>query len=110
GVECTGINVGGNEMARVVVIARVEAKSGKGDELMPLLQAQIPPTRQEKGCINYDLLRDRANPDLFFFHETWESDADLENHIAAPHIQGSREKRAPFVDSAVVHRLDKIEP
>ncbi len=97
-------------MARVVVIARVEAKAGKGDELMPMLQGQVAPTHREKGCINYDLHRDRSNPDLFFFHETWETDQDLEAHSGAPHIQGSREKRAPLIESIAVHRLDMIEP
>ncbi len=97
-------------MAKVVVIARIQAKAGKGDELLPLLKAQIAPTHQEKGCINYDLHRDRTDGDLFYFHETWESNEDLENHIASPHIQGSREKRAPLMESASVHKMDKIEP
>ena len=38
------------------VIATVKARSEKVDELRALLMGLIAPTRQEPGCITYELL------------------------------------------------------
>jgi quinol monooxygenase YgiN len=51
------------------------------------LAALLEPTRAEKGCINYDMHQALTDPALFLFHENWTSAADLDAHLASPHIQ-----------------------
>ena len=65
------------------VIARPETRG----ELETLLSAQVAPTRAEAGCINYDFHVDAANPCVFVFYENWASRADLDAHLAMPHLQ-----------------------
>jgi quinol monooxygenase YgiN len=70
----------------LTVIARMHARPGKEDELREALQSLVAPTVQEKGCVNYDLHQGVEDPGWFFFYENWESAADLDAHLAAPHL------------------------
>jgi quinol monooxygenase YgiN len=70
----------------LTVIAYMRAAAGKRDELRQALEALVEPTRQEKGYINYDMHQGLQDPDMFFFYENWESEADLDAHLAAPHL------------------------
>lgn len=94
---------------RVIVLARVEALPGHESDVEELLQRQVGPTLEEKGCLNYDLHRDRGDPKVFWFHETWASDADLEAHSRAEHLTVNRERLKPHLARpAEVHRLTKL--
>jgi len=55
--------------------------------LKAALQAMILPTRQEEGCITYDLNQADDDPGLFFFHETWASADHHRAHLDAPHLR-----------------------
>lgn len=70
----------------LTVIAYMRAAPGKRDELRAGLEALVEPTSKEKGYINYDLHQSIEDPDLFMFYENWESEADLDAHLAAPHL------------------------
>jgi len=51
------------------------------------LEALVEPNSREKGYVNYDLHQGIEDPDQFFFYENWESDADLDAHLDAPHLR-----------------------
>ncbi|MEG3974790.1 putative quinol monooxygenase [Microcoleus sp. herbarium8] len=74
------------------VVARLTAFPDKVAELKSLLLSIIEPTRQEKGCIKYELLQNQADPTDFTFVEEWESAALLEQHLASNHLQAAVEK------------------
>jgi quinol monooxygenase YgiN len=94
---------------RVVVLARVEALPGHEADVEQLLKWQVGPTLEERGCLNYDLLRDRENPCVFWFHETWACEGDLERHSRAEHLVLNRERlRAHLAAPTEVHRLAKL--
>ena len=69
------------------VVARLVALPDKIEELKSLLLSIIDPTRQEQGCIKYELLQNNSDPTDFTFVEEWESDAKLDAHLASKHIQ-----------------------
>lgn len=73
-------------MAHVTIIGTVNAKPDTRDELLGLLASQVAPTRTEPGCINYDFHVDAADPCCFVFYENWQSQADLDAHLAMPHL------------------------
>jgi len=75
---------------KVTVIAYHRAKPGKGGDLRDALLGVCPPTREEKGCINFDLHVSHEDPELLVIHENWESKADLDAHLASPHIDDFR--------------------
>ncbi len=69
------------------VVARLTAFPDKVAELKSLLLSIIEPTRQEAGCIKYELLQNQSEPTDFTFVEEWESAALLEVHLGSTHIQ-----------------------
>lgn len=94
---------------RVVVIARVEARPGHEQDVEELLCWQVGPTLEEKGCLNYDLHRDMVEPGVFWFHETWASEADLAAHAKAEHMTFNRERLKPHLAGPTqVHRLTRL--
>ena len=75
---------------KVTVIAYHRAKPGKEEALRDALLGVCPPTREEKGCINFDLHVSHDDPGLLVIHENWESKADLDAHLASAHIDEFR--------------------
>lgn len=76
----------GDSVAHVTIIGTVTAKPDTRDELLALLAGQVAPTRAEPGCINYDFHVDAADPCCFVFYENWQSQTDLDAHLAMPHL------------------------
>jgi quinol monooxygenase YgiN len=73
-------------MAHVTIIGTVTARPETQAELASLLAAQVAPTRAETGCVNYDFHVDAADPCCFVFYENWRTQADLDAHLAMPHL------------------------
>lgn len=73
-------------MKTLTVIAILKAKPGKESELREALLGLVPITRQEPGCLNYDLHVSTENPGHFAFHENWTSQQHLNDHLARPHL------------------------
>ena len=71
----------------VTIIGTVTAKPETRAELQDLLAKQVEPTRAEAGCINYDFHVDAEDPRVFVFYENWRSQADLDRHMATPHLK-----------------------
>jgi quinol monooxygenase YgiN len=76
----------------VRVVARIVALPDKVEELKAVLRELIEPTRQEAGCLQYELLQNPSDPTDFTFVETWKSDEDLDIHLASVHIQRAFEQ------------------
>jgi len=74
-------------MTKVTNIAFIRAKSGQSEELGRRLLALVGPSRQEVGCINYDLHRSDSDPDIWCVYENWCSADDLAAHFTLPHMQ-----------------------
>ena len=74
-------------MKKLTVVANFQAKPGKEAELKKILVGLVAPTRQEAGCISYDLHQSPEDPTKFLFYETWASKAQLDVHLANAQIQ-----------------------
>ena len=73
-------------MSEVSVIARSVARRGSESQLRELLWGMLAPTRAESGCKLYELYESDAKG-RFYFYETWESQAALDQHAASPHFK-----------------------
>ena len=93
---------------KLTIVARVTAKEGKEDFVKGELLKLIDPTRMEEGCINYDLHQDNENPNVFVFHENWESRALLQRHMNSDHIAKYLEASDGCVDQFVMHEMTHI--
>lgn len=84
-------------MMTVRVVARLVALPDQVESLKTLLLELIEPTRQEQGCISYQLFQNAADPTDFTFIEEWQSAADLEAHLASTHIQAMGQRLSGLV-------------
>lgn len=73
-------------MARLTVIAILRARSGKENELQDFLHKLVGLTRQEAGCIDYDLHRRQDDPSVFVMLENWTAKAELDKHLQMPYM------------------------
>ena len=74
-------------MKAITVVATFQARPGKEAALKKALIGLVAPTRQEAGCLNYDLHALPEDPAKFLFHENWTSQAHLDAHLQSAHIQ-----------------------
>ena len=84
-------------MNSLTVIAIMQAKPGREAALRAELLALIPITRQEPGCLNYDLHVAVDQPGRFVFHENWTSKQHLDDHLARPHLTAFIAKAGEFL-------------
>ncbi|KQY59879.1 antibiotic biosynthesis monooxygenase [Aeromicrobium sp. Root495] len=71
------------------VVAVITAKPGSEDAVREAMQGLVEPTRAEDGCIAYDLSESAAAAGTFITVEEWNDPADLDLHMATPHIQSA---------------------
>jgi quinol monooxygenase YgiN len=71
----------------ITVVATFQARPGQEAELKKVLTGLVTPTRQEVGCLNYDLHAAPDEPAKFLFHENWTSQAHLDAHLQSPHLK-----------------------
>ena len=88
-------------MPKLTIVAHIHAHPDKIDLVRTELDKLIPPTRQEAGCLQYDLHQDNDEPAHFLFYENWESRELWQDHINAPHLKAF----AKATEGAVVERV-----
>ena len=74
----------------IIMTVSFQARPGKETELRQALTDVLTPTRQEAGCLFYNLHVAADDPSKFLFHESWASGAHHAAHDLTPHIQRLR--------------------
>ncbi len=69
---------------KVVLFARLKVKPDKVEEAKSVALAIVADSRNEAGCINYDIHQSIEDETIFFWHETWVNKAALDEHFATP--------------------------
>lgn len=87
----------------IFVIASLTLKPGMRDEFADKARtAVIAPTREEAGCIFYDLNKSTTDDNLAVFVERWESREALAAHLDSAHMRAWRPISNPMIVSRVV--------
>lgn len=73
--------------AHIILNVHLEAVPGREQELETQLRALLIPTRNEPGCVAYELHRDPENHGKFMFYERFENQAALDAHLNSPHFK-----------------------
>ena len=66
-------------------------------KFLEMVKELIEKTKQEKGCIEYKLYREKHNPEIFCLIEKWETAHDLKVHFLSEHFM------------RIVPEIDKIK-
>lgn len=73
-------------MSEIRVVATIPVKPGSEDVIRAALNTLVTATREEDGCVSYDLFESAAAPGTFVTIESWRSQEDLDAHLQAPHV------------------------
>lgn len=91
----------------IKVVARAEVVEAKIVEYIKMAMELAQETRKEKGCISYDLYRNRESRNILTFIEEWESMDCLEKHFETSHFK----KYVPLLkEMRLSSQLDIYEP
>ncbi|WAT02894.1 putative quinol monooxygenase [Rouxiella chamberiensis] len=85
----------------VRIVAPLTVKSEFLDDVTQALLTIVAASREELGCLQYDLHREIDSENSFVFYERWQSQEAVEQHEQSAHFQH-------FV-SQLDGKLEKIE-
>ena len=74
-------------MNKLTIVANIHAHQDKIDLVKSELLKLIDITRNEQGCIGYDLHQDNSNPAHFMFYENWQNRDLWQQHMNNQHLQ-----------------------
>ena len=93
----------------LIVVARIKAKKDKIEEVGKKLRGLLSPTRQESGCLQYDLHQSSDDTSIFYFYEKWTDDKALAVHLQMPYVQEMmREAASLLAEAPEIQRVQKI--
>ncbi|MBE6931386.1 MAG: antibiotic biosynthesis monooxygenase [Clostridia bacterium] len=69
-----------------IVIVYLEAKPEKAEEFAEISRLNHEGSVKEEGCIRFDVLRNKEEPNKFVLYEVWESEEALARHKTTQHF------------------------
>lgn len=88
--------------AELVVIARFHARQGNEYAVADAILSNLPPSREEPGCLSIQAFRSKRDPLLFFIQSRWRDEAAFELHAEMPHTVRFLKR----VETLIDHPLD----
>ena len=96
-------------MTELRVVATIPTDPAAGDAVRAGIAELVEATRQEEGCLAYDAFESSATPGVFVTIESWRGQADLDAHMATPHIAKAFEVLGSALTGEVaVHPLSPL--
>ncbi len=92
----------------LTIVARIEAKREKLDLVKSEVLKLIEPTRQEKGCLQYDLHQDNEKPEIFIFVENWENKELWQIHMESNHLKSFVKNTDGALANLTINQMSKI--
>ena len=74
-------------MSRIAIIVDVEVAPTRVDEFMEAMKTDTLGSRQEAGCLRFDLLQDPEKSNRFFFYEVYDDQAAVDFHKGTDHFK-----------------------
>jgi quinol monooxygenase YgiN len=71
----------------ITALGICRAKPGQENELGRRMYALLAPTREEPGCLSYDLFRSTTDRAIWMLLESWISESAVEAHTQTAHFQ-----------------------
>lgn len=90
-------------MLHILVPCRIEAEHRAA--ALAVYAELIHATREEDGCLRYELLSDTEDPTRFVLAEAWRAEADLDAHTRTPHFREAMAALASLETAENAQRL-----
>lgn len=95
-------------MTKLILVAHIYAKEDAIDHVKNELEKLIPPTKEEEGCLQYDLHLDLEDPSHFMFYEIWESRDHLQQHMNSEHIKNYKAANENTIEKLSLYEMAAI--
>jgi autoinducer 2-degrading protein len=70
----------------LAIWVKVRVKPGRRDEFLKAIEHDaLASERDEPGCLRFNVLRDEADENVYYFYEVYRDQAALEAHRTTPH-------------------------
>ena len=71
----------------IILTAMVKAKPEQEEAVKEVLMSLVKPTRQESGCLCYNLHQSKSDSTQFMFYEQWANKEALDAHGSMPYMK-----------------------
>jgi quinol monooxygenase YgiN len=95
-------------MANLTIVALITAKADKVDLVKSELEKLIETTRDEEGCVQYDLHQNNENPAHFLFFENWESRELWQRHMENQHLKDYLAATEGSIEDFTLHEMTQV--
>lgn len=92
----------------ITIVAKLLLKKGKKEEFKILTEELIKESRNEKGCISYNLYEDINKCDTLIFIEEWQNEEAINLHNNSKHFTSIVAKLADLQEGETEVNLYKI--
>ena len=83
------------------LILKTQLQPGSLEQFMDAMRVNAASSvRDEPGCLVFDVVRDRSDPDLVWLYEVYTDEAAFEAHLLTAHFLASR----PLVEPLIVRQ------
>jgi quinol monooxygenase YgiN len=92
----------------IVLHVTVQVKPEHAAEFLEVVRHDAEHSENdEAGCLRFDVIRDRDDPNRFYFYEVYRDEAALAAHRETPHFKLYFEKTQPWLASPPERRFGK---
>ncbi len=96
-------------MSPCIIVARFHARAGMAPEAETLLRSFVAPSREEDGCLFYDLHREAENDHVFVILDGWRDRSAFEAHAGSAHVARTLASLEPLLAGApVISELERL--
>jgi quinol monooxygenase YgiN len=91
------------------IVARIVAAPDAAETLEVAMKKLVLDTREEAGCLRYDLYRDKQKLGVFVFLEQWETPELWQSHISGAAVKAFNENTGGGkIASGEIMQLEQI--
>jgi quinol monooxygenase YgiN len=92
----------------LTIVASIRAQPGREELVEAELLKLVEPTRNEDGCLQYDLHTDHETPGHFLFYENWENRDLWQAHMNSSHLAAFAAATEGAVAELTIYEMGRI--
>jgi len=93
------------------IVVQIEPKPDKVEAFLELALFDARNSRQEPGCLRFDVIKHLDNPPRFGFYEVYKDEAAVQAHRQTPHFaRWAKEIEALCAVPRVAHKYSTVDP
>ncbi|REL26259.1 antibiotic biosynthesis monooxygenase [Thalassotalea euphylliae] len=92
----------------LTIVANIYAKPDNVEQVKTALNKLVPATREEPGCVQYDLHQNNENPAHFMMYEVWQDTPSWHAHMEAEALKTYLVEVDGAIESFTVDQMTQV--